>query len=543
MLDGIAGRFVVLWGWRRLLAAFVAGAVSAVGLPPLDLFPVLFLTFPVLVWLLDGTVSAGRRGWLSTLAAAGAVGWAFGFGYFLAGLYWIGAAFLVEADLFGWMMPFAIVILPAGLALFTAAGTIMARAMWSPGPRRVFALAVGLAVSEFARAHVLTGFSWNAFGYTLTGSPILMQAAAFAGIYGLTLFAVFIFAAPAALSGEGSRAARVTVPLTAVALLAVLAGTGAYRLAGADNATIDGLTLRIVQPAIRQDQKWLPKNRSAIFATYLELSDTAASPEVMGVGDVDLLIWPESALPFVFDSEPEALSAIAALLPERTTLVTGMQRIERDQDDARGYRVYNSIMVIDAAGEIRDVYDKVRLVPFGEFLPFQDWLEALGFEQLTRIAGGFSPGTDSRPMQAGAGPPFQPLICYEIIFPGAVVDIDNRPGFMLNVTNDGWFGDSPGPWQHLRQARLRAVEEGLPVVRAANTGISAVIDPYGRLQGSLSLGVGGVLDATLPEPLPPPPFAIWGTVIPGGIAVVFSIIAIRLERRYVYGIFGIRRNC
>lgn len=529
MLEGIASRFIVLWGWRRLLVAAAAGAVSALALPPYDLFPLLFLSFPVLVWLLDGTAATGRRKRLSAALAAAGVGWAFGFGYFLAGLYWVGAAFLVEADIFGWMMPFAVVALPAGLALTTAAGMALARMMWSAGPRRIAALAVGLTVAEFARGHILTGFGWNTFGYALTATPVLMQSAAIIGIYGLTFLAIVIFASPAALCGSGTRNARAAAPVLGAALLIALVGFGAFRLSGAETATVENFKLRIVQPSIRQDTKWLPENRSAIFTSYLELSDTATAPEAMGIGDVDLVVWPESALPFVFEYEPEALPAIAALLPPRTTLVTGMQRLEVDEAAPSGYRVFNSVMVIDHTGEIRDVYDKVRLVPFGEFLPFQGVLEALGLQQLTRVAGGFTAGSERHAMQAGSSPRFQPLICYESIFTGAVVDSDDRPDFILNVTNDGWFGDSPGPWQHLRKAQLRAVEEGLPLVRAANTGVSASIDPYGQIRQSLDLGVRAVIDTELPRPLSSTVFAQWTHWPLTGLLVVSCLIALRRE--------------
>lgn len=512
MLEGLASRFVVSWGWRRALIALVAGAASALAMPPYDLFPVLFFTFPVLVWLIDGTVATARAGRLGAALSAAGVGWCFGFGYFLAGLWWIGRAFLVDADVFGWMMPFAVAALPAGLALFTAAGTALARLLWREGPQRVFAFAVGLALADIARGHLLTGFPWNVFGYALAVTPAMMQAASLIGVYGLTVLACFIFASPAALAGPGSRLARAGLPVAALAIVAGLAGFGTWRLARADVAMVDGLRLRIVQPAIEQSRKWLPEHRNEIFADYLALSDLATSPDSMGIADVDILIWPESALPFLFEMEPAALPAIAALLPETTTLVTGMQRIERDPSVSQGYRLYNSILVIDHAGTIVDGYDKVRLVPFGEFLPFADFLEAIGLEPLTRVAGGFTAGEVPRTMLAGPAPRFVPLVCYEAIFPGAVVPPGERPGWILNVTNDGWFGDTPGPWQHLRQARVRAVEEGLPLVRAANTGISAVIDPYGRMQRRLDLGVRGVIDSALPRPLPATVYSVWGNI-------------------------------
>jgi apolipoprotein N-acyltransferase len=523
VLDAIASRIIVLWGWRRLALAFLAGAASALAMPPFDVFPILFVTFPVFVWLLDGTVGRSRT---RNCGAAAAIGWCFGFGYFLAGLWWIGSAFLVEAAVFGWMLPLAVLVLPAGLALFTAAAAFVARLIWSAGPQRIFAFALAIALSELARGHVLSGFPWNAYGYALTITPLTMQSAALFGIEGLTAIAAFVFASPAALSGGGSVLARRAVPGLAVAVLAGLVGYGAIRLAGAETAMVADLNLRIVQPSIPQAEKWLPENRNRIFADYLTLSDTAASPEAMGVASADILIWPESALPFVFDMEPNALPAIAALLPRGTTLLTGMERVERNPADPNAYRIYNSLMIIDDNGEIVDIYDKTWLLPFGEFLPFQSFLESFGLRQLTRKVGGFTAGSGPRTMTVAGAPPFSPLVCYEVIFPGAFVVGDERPGWILNVTNDAWFGDSPGPWQHLRQARLRAVEEGLPLVRAANTGISAVVDPYGRIVKRLGLGVRGVIDFGLPQALKPTPFSRFGTWILVALLGVFTIAAI-----------------
>jgi apolipoprotein N-acyltransferase len=477
----------------------------------------------VLVWLLDGTLGRSR---IRAAASAALIGWCFGFGYFLAGLWWVGYAFLVDADVFGWMLPFAVIALPVGLGLFTALGALIARLFWSPGPRRIFAFALGIALSELARGHVLTGFPWNTYGYALTVTPLMMQSAAVFGVYGLTVLAAFVFASPAALSGSGARRSRIAMPVLGLAVLGGLAVFGALRLSQAGDAMVENLNLRVVQPAIPQSEKWKPENRNRIFTEYLTLSDTAASPEAVGVSSIDLLIWPESALPFVFESEPAALPAIAALLPPGTTLIAGMQRLERDATEREGYRIFNSVMTIDETGQVTDVYDKAWLVPFGEFLPFQSLLESYGFQQLTQVVGGFAAGPGPKTMSAPGAPKFLPLVCYEIIFPGAFASVNDRPGWILNVTNDAWFGDSPGPWQHLRQARVRAVEEGLPLIRAANTGISAVIDPYGRIVRRLGLNVRGVIDSGLPRALGPTPFFRYGNWILLAIVALMTLAAL-----------------
>lgn len=499
-MDRVANWVLVSWGWRRRIAAFAAGAASVLAQPPFFLFPVLWLTFPVLVWLIDGAVPGERHGGLRRLWPAFAAGWWFGFGYFLAGLWWVGSAFLVEAEEFGWLMPVAVVALPAGLALFWGLGAALARLFWSAGWTRIFALAFALAAAEWLRGHVLTGFPWNAVGYALTAGEALMQSAALFGVEALSALAVLVFAAPALLWPADEQGRRhVWLPSLGLAGVAGLALFGLLRLAQADGETVPGTTLRIVQPAIDQAAKWRPENRDSVFRSYLDLS-RAGGPILPGT----VLVWPESAFPFALTEEPAAIAAIADLLPPATTLVTGAARIDRSTGRRR---VFNSIYVIDDAGVIQAAYDKVHLVPFGEYLPFQEALEALGLRQLTKLRGGFAAGRGRRPMPLPAAPSFAPLVCYEIIFPGAVLPQGPRPGFLLNVTNDAWFGRTIGPYQHLHQARVRAVEEGLPLVRAANTGISAVADAYGRLLARSRLGEPAVFDAPLPAAAAPPPYA------------------------------------
>jgi apolipoprotein N-acyltransferase len=257
---------------------------------------------------------------------------------------------------------------------------------------------------------------------------------------------------------------------------------------------------------------------------YLRLSDRATGPQSNGARDFTHLIWPEAAFPFFLTREPDALAQIAALLKPSTKLITGAVRAP-DDATARSPQAYNSIYVIDADGSIRGIYDKMHLVPFGEYLPFQRLLEGIGLMQLTKVVGGFLSGDRRRAMDVGAGPKMLPLICYEAIFSGAAVPRGERPGWLVNVTNDGWFGISSGPFQHFQQARILAIAEGLPLVRAANTGISAVIDPVGRLVGTLPLGVEGVLDSRLPAAIEPTVNSSYGNyflvlVLVGSFAIV-----------------------
>jgi apolipoprotein N-acyltransferase len=521
----LAHRIVLSWGWRRSLTAFVAGALSVLALAPFDAWPVLFVTFPILVWLVDG--AAGGR--LGGVPAAAIAGWWFGFGYFLAGLYWIGYAFLVDAKNFGWLLPFAVIALPAGMACYSALGLALARVLWTRGATRLLSLAVALTAAEWLRGHLFTGFPWNVYGYALTGSPALAQGAALVGIWGLTFVAVAVFASPAALADDRGDTRRPWLPLAiGVILLAALAAYGAFRLSRTPISFVDGVRLRIMQPNLQQDDKFNYSAKQRVMSRYLELSDRSTGPRSSGVRDVTHLIWPESAFPFLLTREPDALAQIAALLPQGTVLITGAVRAPELPFGKELVRAYNSIYVIDHDGSIVSVYDKVHLVPFGEYLPFQDYLESLGLMQLTKVPGGFIPGARRRVMNVPRAPSLLPFICYEVIFPNEALPNGERPGWLVNVTNDGWFGVSSGPYQHLQQARVRTIELGLPLVRAANTGISAVIDPLGRVVRSLPLGAEGVLDASLPRPIDPPPYARTGD---GGVALVVGAALIIVIRR------------
>lgn len=500
----MAGLSIILaWGWKRALIALAAGAVSTLAMAPFNAWPVLFVTFPVAVWLIDGAAAGKWRG----VPAAAFSGFWFGLGYFVPGLYWTGNAFLVDAQTFAWLMPFAVLGLPTYLALFPALGFALARLIWTRDASRILALAVGLTVSEWLRGHVLTGFPWNAYGYALSEPLALAQTASLVGLWGMTFITVAIFASPAALIDGSSRGRKPWIaPVMALTLLVAMGIYGALRLSLQPTA-LTAVKLRIMQPNLQQDVKFNYAAKAEVMQKYLTLSDRASGPQSTGVRDTHILIWPESAFPFFLTREADALAQIAELLPQGTVLITGSVRAPDGPPGARVSRAYNSIYLIDHDGGVLSVYDKLHLVPFGEYLPFQEWMERLGFVQLTKVHGGFIPGTRRRAMEVPKAPAALPLVCYEAIFSGDIATSDARPGWIINVTNDGWFGNSTGPYQHLQQARLRAIEEGLPVVRAANTGISAVIDPSGRIVARLGLGIEGVLDATLPTALPPTPYA------------------------------------
>lgn len=528
-----AHSIILSTGWARRSIAFAAGAAGALAMAPFDLFPALAITMTTAVWLIDGSgvaADGARRAsrWRSGLAAA-RDGWWLGFGYFVAGLWWLGAAFLVEADQFAWALPLGVLGLPAGLAFFTAFGFFLARLVWSGGAARICALAFGLGVSEWLRGVVLTGFPWNDFGLALGGNLVLAQTASIVGLHGLTFVAVALAASPAVVA-DGYRApARglrrfACPPAAAVLVLGLLAVFGALRLGANPTNYTSQARLRIMQPNLPQDAKFRPENKEPILEQYMRLSASTTPEHPNGLATVTHLIWPESAFPFILSRDAEALAKIGSIVPRGSYLITGAARAEPTRRGAGSSRAlyYNSIHVIESGGQIADTYDKVHLVPFGEYLPLSSLLEMLRLRQFVHIPGGFEPGSRARLLSAPGLPAIAPLVCYEAIFPGEVVPRNGgeRPGVMLNVTNDGWFGRTPGPYQHLAAARLRSIEEGLPLVRAANTGVSAVVDSAGRIVARLPLGSAGVLDSRLPSAGPATPFSRWPLAGPFALAVL-----------------------
>ncbi len=501
---GLAGWVGDLRGWRRWGTAWIAGALGAAAMPPYGFLPALVASLCLAVWLTDGAVAGRSRG--RRALPAFLIGWAWGFGYLTAGLWWLGSAFLVEADEFLWALPLGVIGLPFALGLFYGAGFSVAGVLWSRGPVRIAALAFGLAGAEWLRGHILTGFPWNTLGMAFGQNLWLMQAAAFVGLYGLTVLVVLLCAAPATIGDPASFSARWGAAVAAALVLAGLALAGVDRLTTND-PMVPGVRLRLVQPNLPQDAKFRPENRDDIVDRYIELSEQTPAT---GSAPPTHIVWPESAFPFLIQRDNEARAKIAASLQGKRILITGAARADEPLPGERP-RIYNAVMVIEPDGTITDAYDKVHLVPFGEYLPgvLDGLLRAVGLRQFVAVPGGFSAGSPAgqRMLTVPGLPPVVATICYEAIFPGAIrpagepVDASKHPGLILNVTNDGWFGDTPGPRQHLAQARLRAVEEGLALVRDANTGISAVIDPHGRIVAQTPIGTETVLDADLPAPI------------------------------------------
>lgn len=469
-------------GVTRGCAAFGLGAISATALAPLHLAPSVVIGFGGLWMLLVRTPS--RRG-------AFAIGWLFGLGSFLVGLSWITEAFSVDAARFG---PFAIPVLlalSAGLAVFPAVSVAAARlvARRTGGLTLAFALAAAWAGGEWLRGVVLTGFPWNIAGYAWGGSDAGLQAAALVGIHGLGLLAVL----GSVLAAVALRQ-RSVGPAAAAALIVALPWLwGAGRIAGTVPSDTTGPRLRLVQPNIAQDLKWAEGERERILARLLALS---AAPAAAGMAPMHI-VWPESAVPLLLAEAPAIRAAIARIVPPGGALLTGAVR--RTQTEDGNPALLNSLLALDRTGAIVAAYDKVRLVPFGEYQPLRALFASL--PKLTIGTTDFIPGPARQPMQVAGLPSLWPLICYEAIFPGPLPGQTPAPSWILNVTNDAWFGTSWGPYQHALAARVRAIELGLPLVRVANSGITLVTDAMGREVARLPLATEGVLDVALPTAL------------------------------------------
>ncbi len=483
----LGNRVAALAGWRRHALAAALGAIATAALPPAHAVPVLIPAFVGLVWLLGG--ARRPRG-------AFAAGWWFGFGYHVVGLYWVSFALLTDAARFAWMIPFAVAGLSAVMAVFIGLATLLTRFAGRGGVGGVLVFAAMWTAFEWVKSWALTGFPWNLMATAWVFSDGMIQATAVAGAYGLGLLTVAAAAMPAALAETGAGARRRAAAAVAVAWLAVglVWAGGAVRLGDAGDDPVPGVRLRLVQPNIPQVLKWQPELRQAHVARQLALSTAPPGGAAPGPTHV---IWAESAVPFVLALDSRQRALIGAATPAGGVTITGAPRTTPRGEAP--FRVWNSLHAVDERGDIVATYDKAHLVPFGEYVPFR------GLIDMAKVTAGgtdFSRGPGRVTLSLPGLPPVSPLICYEIIFPGRVADPANRPSWLLNLTNDGWYGLTAGPYQHFAAARLRAVEEGLPLVRVANTGISAVVDAYGRVVAELGLGREGVVDSDLPRPRP-----------------------------------------
>lgn len=520
-MNRLAGNIVLLSGGKRTLASVFAGAFAVLMQAPFDFILAGFISFPILVWLLDGAAPAPSAGALGRLKPAFQVGWWFGFGYFLAGLWWVGGAVMVESQTYAWALPFAIVGLPLVLAIYFGFATALARMLWTDGIGRIAALSFAFALAEWLRETLLTGFPWNPVGFGLMPVPLLMQSVGIVGVIGMNALAVFIFAMPALLAGRKNRFVGMAA---AIGVLCAHVAYGFYSMAR-EQSPEETLQVRIVQPNIDLTEKWDESVRDRIFKSELSLSQQAPAS---GQKKPTLIVWPETSIPFLFQEHPNGLRMIGDMLDDGQILLAGVARTEGGGDSTL---YYNSIVSINDKGEIADAVDKVHLVPFGEYVPFEDFFEQIGINQFVSGPMNFVAGANRHALMVPGGFSALPYICYEIIFPGLMIQPSPAKSFILNVTNDAWFGNTPGPYQHLRQAQIRAVETGLPVVRAANTGISAFIDEKGRILDALGLETRGVLDAEVKVPSSSLMDSQLQKRVGAGIAMAFALLSAILKLR------------
>lgn len=498
-LSGIQLWIDQLARWRMYVAATAIGAFSALAYAPFYFTPALAVGLCFLVWMIDGAARHHRP-----MRAAFGRGWMFAFGHFLAGTYWVGAAF-TQVDGAMALMPLGVLSLPALLAVFWGLGCMVAVRLWTPDSRRIAVIASALMLAELLRGHLFGGFPWNLAGYTWEAGTALSQTAAFVGIYGLTAITLLLLATPATLAdSHRGWAMRATPVMIAALVLGLLWGAGYQRLetAGPTNPRAGGVIVRVVDPGYTQREKWAEGNEQKVLARYLELTgpaDTANS---------EVVVWPEGAIPArypqmpVLMENPDMLDAIGATLGDRV-LIMGATRLEYDSKGAVAH-FYNAGVVVDGVSgkaEVRQWHDKNRLTPFGEFIPFFNLISWLNIPTLQEIGTGFTPGDPpSRVVIPGADDALI-LICYESIFPGLVPRGDERPAWIANISIDAWYGDGTGPYQNDNQSRYRAIEEGLPMARAASGGISSITDAYGRKVVEVGRK-GGAVEAALPVTLP-----------------------------------------
>jgi apolipoprotein N-acyltransferase len=462
----------------RCIALFILGCLSALALPPVDVWWILPVTLPLVLVLIEFE----RHNFL--------LGWMFGFGYFVAALHWIGFAFFVDAKADLWMMPFAVGGLAGAAAIYWGIAAWATQKLVRRGFPSWLTFPILLSLGEWARGILFTGFPWAVPGLAVDGMGGVEQLASIIGMNGLTLLTLMWAAAPLGFfSGHKKLAGAILLSLPLVWVW------GEWRLTQNPTQFVEGVGLRLVQPNISQSDKWRGDNAQEIFE---QLIDMSARPAADGFV-VTHIIWPESAVPFLIDESAEGKAALRFMLDGKKILLTGaVRRSATAPLNGVDPKYFTSVLVFDGSGHVIATYDKWHLVPGGEYLPLAWLLEPLGFRKVVNLPESFTAGQGPKTIAIPGAGLTSLQICYEDIFPGRTVDGENRPDWIVNVTNDGWFGNSSGPYQHLAQLRLRAVEQGLPAARAANTGVSAVIDPVGRFVERTFLGVADTRDSRLP---------------------------------------------
>lgn len=464
---------------HRKLSSLILGSVAVLALPPYHIFPILFISFTLLLLIMDKA---------ETAKAAFAAGYWFGFGFFGFGLSWIGNALLVEPLKFGWLYPICLIAGGAFFGLFTGVPTLLCYP-FKKLTAKYLTFPSFWVLSEILRSFILTGFPWNLLGSVMAFSTAAMQITSVIGTYGLSLLVLLLCSAPALYLKNRTKASLFAVLGIIIGLGGGIFAFGELRLKAYPDGGPSETVLRFVQPSIPQSMKWDKGALEDNLKQYISLSQTE------GLDKTDFVLWGETASAFALDMEDEYRNMVTAAIPETGYLVTGLVRYKFDNYDY--YQPMNSMFVLNKNGDIENYYDKTHLVPFGEYIPLRRYLPKW-VRPITNTIANFRAGTGHKNIKIGNYPRFGALICYEIIFPAEVVNSDNKPEWLINLTNDGWYGESSGPYQHLTSARLRAVEEGITIARTANSGISALISRTGEIIDSLPLNAVGVKDIALP---------------------------------------------
>lgn len=478
MLDNVFNRF-----WITAGLCFLSGSVSALAMAPYNVWGALLIGFGALYLSL---------GYAANKKQAFALGWLFGFGYFVFGLYWIGNALLVEGNPYKWAWPLAVCGLPALLSFFPAFACVVCKRFLNFKAWYGYTgFTILIAVSEVLRGHLFTGFPWNLYGYTWGETLPILQFVSLESVYSLTALTIFWAGGLGFIALARSHKDSIIIGVSIIASFGAVYIFGMMRLIDADTAYHERAVIRVVQPNTPQVEKWERDKMAGHFKTALKLS----RPTGEEANAPTIVIWPETALSPAYLNDPYTRQYITDMLgeyPNGAELITGALRYT-----AEDKTYHNSIVTIDQNGEISDIYDKSHLVPFGEYIPFQRYIPFGPVSQFT----GLEAGAGTSEFSTLENLTYNALVCYEIIFPRKSILKGQNPDFIINVTNDAWYGDSPGPYQHLMISKFRAVENGTPVVRAANTGVSAIIDSYGRILEQTAIMEYGYILSPLPMKL------------------------------------------
>lgn len=476
---------------------FTLGIFAAFGLAPIYFIPACFLSFGLFVCILDNIASIKEQSKFSKGINFALANWSFGFGYFLAGLFWLSYALTSMKEIYYWAIPLVLIGFSSFLAIYWGLLGALLSFFWRNNFSRFFALAISIGIAEWLRGHLFTGFPWNAIGYNIMPNAFFMQSSSIVGLYSMNLFAVFIFALSACFIKKTSRRLAASFLF---GIFFIHLSVGLYYFYQAKSQKIepflkkDGTpyTVRLIQSSVSPKTKFNPDK---IYQNFLDQLSLARLPSKIGLSNPDLMIWPETAVPIPLDSYPEILNLLSkAMLPHQISLLGTIRSAQKNGIK----KFYNSIEAFDAFKNHLAVSDKVHLVPFGEYVPMKKILKFLGFSAFAYQKSEYSHAKIRYTVTLPNGLTYLPLICYEIIFPSQIHYEGKKPQFIVNVTNDMWYGTSSEPYQHLQQARLQAIEQRLPVLRAANNGISSVIDAYGREIASLPLNQAGIVDSILP---------------------------------------------